>query len=134
MSTIENIKKSLLSKRSSIIAIDGPLASGKSTLANQIFVDHGYDCIHVDDFLEIGTGEFYTALKLDKFKEKILSLSKPFVIEGVCMINIMESLNIYPYVLIYLQESLSGYKKWNDKLEIEVSQYIEKYLPNKKAD
>lgn len=48
----ENIKKNLVSRGKAplFLAIDGPCASGKTTLANEIFRDFSCTLIHMDDF------------------------------------------------------------------------------------
>jgi len=131
---IDMLKKELLSKNYSIIGIDGKLASGKSTLAKNLAHELGFSCIHVDSFLEKGRGHYVSALKLDVLANKINESSRPVIVEGVCLLEILDRIKTKKDYLIYLNNSVDCYRKKDDALENEVILYTKKFQPEQKAD
>lgn len=134
MTTIEKLSRDLKSRRPPIIGIDGPLASGKTTLAKQLALEFDFSCIHIDNFLDGSERKYYSTIKFKELKEQIESSSSPLIIEGVCLLKIFNAIKIVPDYLVYIISSVDGYRRKADRLETEVEDYIQMYQPEKRAD
>lgn len=107
-----------------IIAIDGELGSGKSTIANEIAVKFGIPVVHVDDCLIPSRGCYVEALKLDKLERMICDTGLPVIIEGICLLDVLSKLRLTPSLHFFLFRNGKAPYKANSKLAKEVEQYI----------
>jgi len=134
MSVLEYLKREFRSNIPEIITIDGRLASGKTTLANEICQIFGYILISIDDFLDKRIGKYFDAINFEKLTEFIVSTPRPLIIEGICIAKVVETLGITPDYRIFLSESVQEYQSHSDELENEVENYLEVYVPAKNAN
>ena len=143
----------LQSKKRSIIAIDGDAGTGKTNLSCYIGCKLIKNVINLDDFLIPKQDCFVGALLIDRLKQRINILKNP-IIEGVCVLEVLEKLGIIDYVLIYCKEISENIGNWSSAyrldiddeadcqkqiqqhhgLDIEIIRYHYKYRPFEKAN
>jgi len=102
-----------------IISIDGKDGSGKSTLAKSLCEDEGYIHLNLDDneYLDNEKGTFIDYIKYDKLDEDIkvnMKNKKVTIIDGICILKILENLKIKSELKIYVKR-LSSYGLWRDE-------------------
>ena len=117
-----------------VFAIDGYHGVGKTTLARELAPLLGMSPIHLDDFLVPGQGGFVACLR-DAELSRVLRQS-PVVVEGVCMLAVMERLGIAPLAHIYVHGREPGTRspRGMGSLAAEVIAYHREYRPAEVAD
>lgn len=126
---LENI---IITRRPKIIAIDGELGAGKTTIATKLSCAHGYDCIHLDDFLLHEQEKFVDALRPDDLEAAINRINHPFIIEGVCPLQVLNTLGITPAIHIFLYSNQNSAQHKASAIVTEVDKYIKKTPSAKK--
>lgn len=111
------------------IGIDGVNRSGKSTLAKTIAELMKYQHINLDDFLVKKQGGFLDFLKYNEICESI-SGSKDYIIEGVCLLDVLERVNTNIDCLIYVKKVKSG--TWVDEHDCLLDGDLEKVIEDRK--
>lgn len=149
---LRNSHKDALSR---IITIDSRDGAGKSWLAKNLSNLIGAGVVSLDPFLRENQGAYVRNLDLTAIRTALEACATPKIIEGVCVLEVLDSLDCRPDVLIYVKKIRFGYV-WleDDMLERdpaepieqlirrksltpfteEVIRYHDKYLPSKKAD
>ncbi|MFZ5813578.1 MAG: shikimate kinase [Thermodesulfobacteriota bacterium] len=93
-----------------IVSIDGNMGVGKSTLAREIADGLGFDIFDLDCYLSekvtaengyVGTICFNNLLR--DVEESLFSM-RSIIVEGVCVLNVLERIGINPSVKIYVDE------------------------------
>jgi len=121
---LEDIVRKLLLlvdlKHPLVVGIDGVNGSGKSTLAVNISKEITGRIINVDDYVEKNKGEYLSRVAyqtLQKAVNQFVSASEPIIIiEGVCLLNVLEKIKIQPDILVYIKR-IGSYGFWiDDKL------------------
>lgn len=132
--SLEDICKLIERTYPSIIAIDGELGAGKTTISNELSKLYGYPCIHLDDYLKRGQRQFINALNLNNVKAVLTRAKRPVIIEGVCILEALGLLGATPDVHIFLKtvHDKSKYKK--SSIVTEVDQYINAYNAQDRAN
>ena len=102
-----------------IISIDGKNGSGKSTLAKIISVELGFSHIELDSdrYLEKNKGKYVNYIFYDILKKDITELlekQKSIVIEGICILQILEIIEIKPNIKIYVKRMSKDGNFWYD--------------------
>ena len=100
-----------------IIAIDGALCAGKTTLARQLAERLGIPHIDLDDYLTKDQRCFVDALDLERLTQAIDASKGRTVVSGVCMLDVLRRINRSAGTLVYVKR-MSG-NRWADKNEIE---------------
>lgn len=111
------------------IGIDGTNNAGKSTMAGKLSKILGIRHLNLDDFLVKGNGGYVDYLKYDEIKLQI-SDTKCFVVEGVCLLNVLEKTDTSIDCLIYVKRMQHGL--WADERECEITEDIEDFINKEK--
>jgi hypothetical protein len=99
--SVSELASCLARSRGGLIAIDGYPGAGKSTVAREVAARLGVQCVHLDDFLLRNRGSF---LKCLKYAELAASLhSRPLVVEGVCLLAVLDRIGVIPDVVVYVR-------------------------------
>lgn len=111
-----------------IIGIDGSNGAGKSTLSSFISWQFTIPVVHLDLFLFLSEDDYYSSLNIEHLGDLINHQhNRPIIIEGIFLLEVLETFNIEPDILIYA----SGYEGAG---EVEgLKKYRNKYNPKKKA-
>lgn len=124
--TVEAVSKYIEKNMNGIIAIDGELGAGKSTFTNEIAENLSVSVIHVDDFILERSGCYVEALNIDKLKQVINELGLPIIIEGVCLLDVLNKLHLTPsYHFFLFRDAKTSYAA-NSLLVKEVRHYIQR--------
>ena len=116
----------------SLIALDGLPGAGKSTLAIRLSADLGVKSVHLDDYL-VRNGVGYTDYLEYGEIRRALSV-RPVIVEGVCMLDVLDRMGLRPDQLIYLRAPCSArYLDVGHPLVREVNAYGDRARPIEKA-
>ena len=100
-----------------LIAVDGVHGSGKSTLAQAIGEKLGGRVISLDErYLEKHTGAYRSSIRYEVLREDIERFKteeRALVIEGVCLLEILDKVDVSPDVAIYVKR-IDQYGFWVD--------------------
>ncbi len=111
------------------IGIDGTNDAGKSTMAEKLSKILGLMHLNLDNFLIKESGGYLGYLKYDEIKQQA-SETKHFVIEGVCLLNVLEKIDTSIDCLIYVKRM--RHNLWADERECEITEEIEDFISNEK--
>jgi hypothetical protein len=120
--------------RPQIIAIDGELGAGKTTFAANLSRENYYSCIHLDDFLAHEQAAFVTALKLHEIRKALELVRGPFIVEGVCVLQVLDLLGVTPSMHIFLHRAYGCSQYKQSPIVLEVETYIREYRAPINAD
>lgn len=135
MSKLVSLLQSLRSNQPRIIGIDGALGSGKTTLAQHLSEELQCQSLHLDAYLQKGQGSFICSIRYDELQDAIALKKRPFILEGLCLLAILERLSLRPDFLVYVDPQIQFRNaRKSPLLQGEVRDYIEKYSPRARAD
>jgi hypothetical protein len=100
-----------------IIGIDGSTGVGKSNLAYCIGCKFNIPVINIDHYVEEIHDSYKEAVALeplDKLTKRYRNTERSYVIEGVCLLEILEALYINPDILLYYK-LYNSRKEWVDE-------------------
>jgi hypothetical protein len=92
---------------SGIIAIDGRDGAGKSCLAKKLQKLIGGGIVSLDHFLKQNQGGYIEYLDQTAIRAAIDGCTAPKILEGVCVLEVLNSVAYEPDVLIYVKRSTS---------------------------
>jgi hypothetical protein len=99
-----------------IIGIDGYNGSGKSYIAKIISTHIHGELIHLDSYTDRGTGVYVKNIddeRLLKVYQKINKDLRAVIFDGICLLQVLEYIDVQPDLLIYIKHySSDGY--WID--------------------
>jgi len=130
-SEITKISTRLKSGKFCLIGIDGKEGSGKSTLASQLAKIFGYRHINLDLYLDKNRGNFVEHIRYDLLQTELKDLTKPIIIEGVCLLAVLQKLNKVHDILIYVKR-MDNKDTWDDESECDVHGDIDQFIINRK--
>jgi hypothetical protein len=84
----------------SLIALDGLPGAGKSTLAARLSALLSIRTVHLDDYLAQESVGFTDYLRYEELQRALLR--RPVIVEGVCMLDVLDRLELRPDPLVYL--------------------------------
>jgi len=144
------IEKRMPQNQKIIIGIDGAPGSGKTNLSYRIGARLQGNVINLDDYLSQNTGRYFRALNFGLLRQKINVRPDILVIEGCCLRQAMDFLEVKIDVSIYCKEISQGTRLWYfgtyfdqdlpaakvgiSPIESEVIEYHDQYQPWKEAD
>lgn len=135
MCTVDAITKEILGRDSKLIGIDGRLAVGKTAVAKSLAARLNCACLHLDDYLEPHTGQFVGSLRFDALLHALHDCRDRVVIEGICLMEVLERLRRVPDYLIYVDNPAGGARRGlSSLLQDEIFRYGLKYRPQESAD
>jgi hypothetical protein len=137
-----------------IIGIDGDKGTGKTNLSYHIGSHFIYNVINLDDFICKDQNCFVNAMNFGLLRHRIDVLSKPLVIEGVCLLEVLRRINMSADYLIYCREISENTNIWHDEdrlslvdhdllgnqlndlqgLDVEITKYHYTFKPIEKAN
>lgn len=143
--SIESLRRLLADSRKGLIAIDGYHGTGKSTVAREVATRLRLPCVHLDDFLIRNQGAFLECLRYDQLS--LALRQRPVIVEGLCMLAVLQKLAITADVFIYIRAAESPAaqiqgtailsvrrKPMGTPLSREVAEYHRLFEPAQKAD
>lgn len=107
------------------IGIDGIDGVGKSTLASALSTELGYAVVTLDSYLEKNQGNFAEHLNYVQLNSAMDQLNA-FIVEGVCLMEVLQRLHIQLDALIYVKRKNCGL--WADERELNVEGDVEEFL------
>jgi hypothetical protein len=91
--------------------------------------------LHLDDYLEPGTGLFVASLRFDALRRALDECRGQIVIEGICLLNVLHQLQLVPEYLVYVDTPATRpLRRLSPLLANELSQYELAYRPREIAD
>ncbi len=96
------------------IAMDGNDGVGKTTLANALRRLIGGTVISVDDYVAENQGAYVPSLRALELRAALERACAPRIVEGVCLVNVLEKAGHDPDILIYIRQvTTDGF--WHDQ-------------------
>ena len=86
----------------STVSVDGVDGVGKTTLSTKIAQELCLSNIELDDFVQKNQGGYINHIDYDRLLKKI-NANKPVVVEGICVLQILQRIQIRPNVRIYIK-------------------------------
>ncbi|MFP3984343.1 MAG: NB-ARC domain-containing protein [Desulfurivibrionaceae bacterium] len=99
---VSALKNKLLNSKG-IVSIDGVDGVGKTTLSAKIAKELCLSTIELDDFVQENKGGYVNYIDYDRLLDKIIS-NKFAVIEGICVLQVLNKIQIQPDVSVYIKE------------------------------
>jgi hypothetical protein len=121
---LEAVQEFMRNAPRGIIAIDGELGAGKSTLSNKLSNIYKVPVIHVDDYLIKGQNQYLEAVKSNELKKAIQNAPLPVIIEGACLLTILSRIEVQPALHFFLYRGRGSDYKKNSSVVKEVENYI----------
>lgn len=149
-----------LEKKSMIVGIDGWAGIGKTFVADKLAKTIRANVFHFDDYLAEKKGgyvSFIDVVRLGKDIENLQQEGKPSLVEGVCLLAVLQRMKLKVDLLVYIKEvttlGLWNQRDWcepNDdpdapirdlqkilgkgpNLETEVAEYHQRFKPTGQA-
>lgn len=122
--TVHSLLAPILSSNADLIGIDGLDGCRKSTLAHRIARHIHYQVISLDDFLDKNKGTYVDHIDTDGVRDAIQG--KKSIIEGVCLLNVIELTSLQLDLCIYVKRRRYGL--WADEEWLGLNQNIDEYL------
>jgi hypothetical protein len=117
-----------------LLAIDGFYGVGKSTVARELATQLGVRAIHLDDYLMRNRGNFVDFLRYSELEQALSH--RPLIVEGVCLLAVLDRFNAKPDTLIYVESLESNRIKAgrSSPFAAEVLDYYHRWKPSRVAD
>ncbi|MDX1914354.1 MAG: hypothetical protein SFU55_02120 [Methylophilus sp.] len=122
---VDHLAAYIRDKRYCRIGVDGTSGAGKSTMASALARALGLNHVNLDDYLVKKQGGFLDHLRYDDIKRKTSELGC-FVIDGVCLLSVLEEIETSVDCLVYVKRICHGL--WADEDECEVTEDVEGYI------
>ena len=124
----------LKSSGGQFIAFDGYQGAGKSALAQSIAKFLNVTVCHLDSFVTPKQGSYFDSLDLQGLR--VVIDRRPILIEGVCVLKVLQSLNVRHDRLVYVSspQPEQDTRLGDGSLAAEVSAYHREFDPEALAD
>jgi hypothetical protein len=117
----------------SLIAIDGKPGVGKTTFAAHLSALLTIRAVHLDDYLRRNRIGFTDFLRYEDLRRSLRG--RPVIVEGVCMLDVLDRLALRPDSFIYVQAPFADqYLDQSHPLIREVSAYTDRLQPAEEAN
>jgi len=132
-SNISEILMVIRNGGSRLIGIDGMNGSGKSTLASCLSKE--LNCLHVDidDYIDKNLGQYVSNIHYDAVQKQLDESKGAVFLEGVCLLAIIENLQLHLDLLIYIKR-ISDYGSWQNEDNCNLTEDIDQFINKKKAE
>ena len=107
------------------VGVDGVDGCGKTTLAKALAQQLDVPLISLDDFLDKNQGGYLNHLRYKELK-RALDAKSQCIVEGVCLLQVMEIANVKVDALVYVKRMQHGI--WADERECDVVEDVEIFL------
>jgi len=114
-----------------IVGIDGKDGAGKSTIARKVSSELKIRHINLDDYVEKHSGTYVPNIKNEELLAAINSSNNPLIIEGVCLLAIMEKFNLKPDLSVYVKK-MDRYGFWHDRDECDLEEDVDDFILKEK--
>jgi hypothetical protein len=115
------------------IAMDGRDGVGKTTLAIALRGFAGGEVISVDDYVAEHQGTYVSSLKVLALQVALEGAGIPRIVEGVCLLNVLEKARHDPDVLIYVRRvTADGF--WHDQDTCDPDEPVDELIAQLSAD
>lgn len=114
------VRDAMETRGARVLAIDGIDGSGKTTLSEALAPKFGCAVLHLDNFVEKKMGGFLDYIDYKKLSAEIQTANGDFdcvVIEGVCVLEVLDQIQVKPDLHIYIKEMTMGFG-WHKKSHI----------------
>jgi hypothetical protein len=125
VSELDALVADLRFRKPSCVGLDGVDGVGKSETSSSIASSLGLPVICLDDYVEKNRGGYVAYIDYAALAAKITGTQK-FLMEGVCLLAVVQRLGIHLDCLIYIKRMRSGH--WVDKDECEFPNGVEEAL------
>ncbi|HNY51466.1 MAG TPA: shikimate kinase [Smithella sp.] len=116
-----------------LVGVDGVDGSGKSWLATLLSKELGWPHIDLDDHIENNMGGYVEHVHYDDVQNILNNTSGSVIIEGVCLLHVLEGLKRHLDFLIYVKR-VAHYGRWYDEEDCTVSEDIDDFINNKRGE
>lgn len=131
--SIGELAERICSSGASLIALDGCPGAGKSTLAARLSARLTIRTVRLDDYLVPEPTGFLDFLAYEELQRALLR--RPVIVEGVCMLDVLDRLDLRPDQLVYLRAPLAErHLDRSHPLVREVRAYADRRRPMERAD
>lgn len=126
-SDLNELIRFVTSRHAKTIGIDGVDGAGKSSLAKVLSETLSIAAINVDDFLEKDKGNYVAYIDRKRLSNEVKHAEDGFVIEGVCLLDVLAEVNITLDLLIYIKR-MSEHDQWRDQDECDIEENIDDFV------
>jgi len=123
---VARIRETIAAADSTCIAIDGIDGAGKTFLARQLNSALGGSALSLDSFLKPNKGTFLPSLRLSDIRREVMLGSTPLIVEGICVLDVLERIDLKPTLHIYVKRMRMG--RWEDEDECDPTIHVEALL------
>jgi|WetSurMetagenome_2_1015567.scaffolds.fasta_scaffold212772_1 hypothetical protein len=110
-----------------VIAIDGVDGAGKSCLARGLREKIGGSLLALDDFLDSDRGTYVPSLRLAEIGDSIEQSLDPLIIEGVCLLAVLQLVGVKPTQHVYVKRIRPG-GAWMDEEECDPEEPVDELI------
>ena len=130
--SLGEVVRRMRSSNASLIALDGLPGAGKSTLAVELSALLNVPPVHLDDYLVFNSPGFIEHLDYEKLQCALSG--RAVIVEGVCMLDVLDRMGLRPDQFVYLRAPISArYLDTSHPLVREVRAYTERAHPVDRA-
>ena len=122
--TVHSLLSPVFSARATIVGIDGLDNCRKTSLAARIAGHTGHQVINLDSMLDRNRGSYVDFIDIDALR--LAAEGKKVVIEGVCLLRVLERAELDPDLLIYVKRN--RHQLWADEDELGLNEPLEAHL------
>ena len=131
--SIAEIAERIRGSDASLIVIDGLPGAGKSSLAASLSALLSIRAVHLDDYLARECNGFTDYLRYEDLQRALLR--RPVIVEGVCMLDVLDRLDLRPDQFIYLQAAFADqHLDRSHPLVREVRAYTDRLHPEERGN
>lgn len=135
MSKFNQLIEEVKLKHPSIVAVDGDLGVGKTTIANQLSTFLQWPCLHLDSYLLRGKSTFVPSIQYKKLYADLKIERGPIIIEGLCVLAVLKRISVVPdYLIFVIPEIRARHVSISPILKSEVGRYFSRYGPRTNAN
>lgn len=121
--SVPELSSLLRSSAARLVAFDGFMQSGKSTLAQQVAEVLGAVLISLDSFVDSSreAPDYVGLLKIEELSQQIAATSAVrsiAILEGICMLDALDRLHVIPDIMVYVKR-ISPMGLWQDGFHLE---------------
>lgn len=114
-------------KSAKTIGIDGVDGSGKTLLSKEVGEKLNLPVLNLDNYLIKNKENYVENLKYNEIHEFIEKHQNSFIIEGVCLLNILKKLNLSLDCFIYVKR-INKRDEWLDEEECNIKDSAEEII------